>query len=147
MKVLLVFPKIEHGATTVEDKGSWTSIVLGYPIITLPHLATITPRKYEVELVNENYEYLNFDTDADLIGITTYTMTSPRVYEIADEFRRRGKMPPIIDTDVCTACGVCVDVCAADVYFGREREVKTKRHLTKMKTLNERRKINQKRSA
>ena len=91
MKVLLVFPKIEHGATTVEDKGSWTSIVLGYPIITLPHLATITPRKYEVELVNENYEYLDFDTDADLIGITTYTMTSPRVYEIADEFRRRGK--------------------------------------------------------
>ncbi|MFO8077502.1 MAG: radical SAM protein [Thermoplasmatota archaeon] len=91
MKVLLVFPKIEHGATTVEDKGSWTSIVLGYPIITLPHLATITPRKYDVELVNENYEHLDFDTDADLIGITTYTMTAPRVYEIADEFRSRGK--------------------------------------------------------
>jgi transposase InsO family protein len=35
----------------------------------------------------------------------------------------------------------------ADVYFGREREVKTRRHLTKMKTLNERRKINQKKSA
>ena len=35
----------------------------------------------------------------------------------------------------------------ADVYFGREQEVKTRRHLTKMKTLNERRKINQKRSA
>jgi len=33
-------------------------------------------------------------------------------------------MPPIINTDVCTACGVCVDVCAEDVYFGsREGEV------------------------
>jgi len=29
--------------------------------------------------------------DVDLVGITCYTMTAPRVYEIADEFRRRGK--------------------------------------------------------
>lgn len=91
MKIVLVFPRIEHGATTCKDKGSWTSIVFGYPIITLPHIAAITPRKYEIELVNENYDELSFDLDADLIGITTYTMTAPRVYEIADEFRRRGK--------------------------------------------------------
>ncbi|MDG6219128.1 MAG: cobalamin-dependent protein, partial [Candidatus Thermoplasmatota archaeon] len=91
MKILLVFPRIEHGATTCKDKGSWTSIVFGYPIITLPHIAAITPRKYEIELVNENYDELSFDVDADLIGITTYTMTAPRVYELADEFRRRGK--------------------------------------------------------
>jgi len=91
MKILLIFPKIEHGATTCKDKGSWTSIVFGYPIITLPHIAAITPSKYEVELVNENYEDISFDVDADLIGITTYTMTAPRVYEIADEFRRQGK--------------------------------------------------------
>jgi radical SAM superfamily enzyme YgiQ (UPF0313 family) len=91
MKILLVFPRIEHGATTVQDKGSWTSIVFGYPIITLPHIAAITPRQHEVQLVNENYEILDYNTDADLIGITTYTMTAPRVYEIADEFRRRGK--------------------------------------------------------
>jgi len=91
MKILLVFPRIEHGATTARDKGSWTSIVFGYPIITLPHIAAITPRKHSVQLVNENYDVLDFETDADLIGITTYTMTAPRVYEIADEFRRRGK--------------------------------------------------------
>ncbi|MFH1013695.1 MAG: radical SAM protein [Thermoplasmatota archaeon] len=91
MKILLVFPRIEHGATTARDKGSWTSIVFGYPIITLPHIAAITPRKHSLQLVNENYDVLDFETDADLIGITTYTMTAPRVYEIADEFRRRGK--------------------------------------------------------
>ncbi len=91
MKILLVFPKIEHGATTCKDKGSWTSIVFGYPIITLPHIAAITPKKYDIELVNENYDKLSFDVDADLIGITTYTMTAPRVYQLADEFRKRGK--------------------------------------------------------
>ncbi|MBD3227552.1 MAG: radical SAM protein, partial [Candidatus Lokiarchaeota archaeon] len=86
-----VFPRIEHGASTFKDKGSWESILFGYPIITLPHLAAITPKKYEVSIVNENYEDIDFDADVDLVGITCYTMTAPRVYEIADEFRKRGK--------------------------------------------------------
>ncbi len=91
MNILLVFPRIEHGASTYHDKESWTSILFGYPIITLPHIAAITPKKHEVKIVNENYEDINFDEDVDLVGITCYTMTAPRVYEIADEFRRRGK--------------------------------------------------------
>jgi len=91
MKILLIFPKIHHGASTYRDKGSWGSILFGYPIITLPHLAAITPKKHDVRIVNENYESVDFDIDVDLVGITCYTMTAPRVYEIADEFRRRGK--------------------------------------------------------
>jgi len=91
MKILLVFPKILHGATSVRDKGSWTQIIFGYPIITLPHIAAITPEKYDAKIVNENYEDINFNEDCDLVGITCYTMTAPRVYEIADEFRKRGK--------------------------------------------------------
>jgi radical SAM superfamily enzyme YgiQ (UPF0313 family) len=91
MNILLVFPRIEHGATTYSDKGSWSSILFGYPIITLPHLAGITPRQHTVKIVNENYVDIDFNEPADLIGITSYTMTAPRVYEIADEFRRRGK--------------------------------------------------------
>ncbi len=91
MKILLVFPRIEHGATTYNDKGSWSSILFGYPILTLPHIAAITPRKHTVKIVNENYEDIDFDEDADLVGITCYTMTAPRVYEIADKFRSRGK--------------------------------------------------------
>jgi len=91
MKILLVFPRIEHGASTHSDKGSWGSIIFGYPIITLPHLAGITPKKYDVRIVNENYDTIDFDEDADLVAITCYTMTAPRVYEIADEFRSKGK--------------------------------------------------------
>ena len=91
MKILLIFPKIEHGMTTSKDKGTWRTIVTGYPIITLPHLAAITPKHYQIDIVNENYEDIDFDADVDLVGITCYTMTAPRVYEIADEFRKRGK--------------------------------------------------------
>jgi radical SAM superfamily enzyme YgiQ (UPF0313 family) len=91
MNILLVFPRIEHGASTHSDKGSWASILFGYPIITLPHLAGITPRNHSIKIINENYEDLNFDEPADLIGITSYTMTAPHVYHLADEFRSRGR--------------------------------------------------------
>jgi len=91
MKILLVFPRVEHGQTTVHDKESWSAKIFGNPIITLPHIAAITPNKYEVKIENENYQDIDFDEDADIIGITCYTMTAPRVYEIADEFRKRGK--------------------------------------------------------
>lgn len=58
---------------------------------TLPHLAALTPEDVEVELVEENVQEINFDTEADLIGITATINTASRAYDIADEFRRRGK--------------------------------------------------------
>lgn len=91
MRILLIFPRIEHGMTTGFDKRSWRKIVAGYPIITLPYLAAVTPKKYDVKIINENYDDIDFNDDADIIGITCYTMTAPRVYEIADEFRKKGK--------------------------------------------------------
>jgi len=91
MKILLVFPEVLHGQTTIKDKGSWNAKLFGNPIITLPHMAAITPKEYDVKIVNENYMTLDFDEECDIVAISCYTMTAPRVYEIADEFRRRGK--------------------------------------------------------
>ena len=31
-------------------------------------------------------------------------------------------MPPIIDTDKCTACGVCANVCPTDVFWSSEKK-------------------------
>lgn len=31
-------------------------------------------------------------------------------------------MPPIINKDKCTACGMCVKVCPMDVFFGSKRK-------------------------
>lgn len=91
MKILLIFPGIEHGVTTSKDRGGWAPILFGYPAITLPHLAALVPNNHNVEIINENYDEIDFNADADLIGITSLTMTAPRVYQIADEFRKRGK--------------------------------------------------------
>ena len=27
-------------------------------------------------------------------------------------------MPPVIDKEKCTGCGICVDICGQDVFFG-----------------------------
>lgn len=91
MKILLVFPEVQHGQTTIKDKGSWNAMLFGNPIITLPHIAAMTPKEHDIKIVNENYMNLDFNEDCDLVAITCYTMTAPRVYEIADEFRKRGK--------------------------------------------------------
>jgi bacteriochlorophyll C8 methyltransferase len=55
-------------------------------------LVSITPKQHEIELVDELFgDKINFDGDYDLVGITARTMNVTRAYEIADEFRRRGK--------------------------------------------------------
>ena len=31
-------------------------------------------------------------------------------------------MPPIINKSKCTKCGVCVDICSEDVFFGSKKK-------------------------
>ena len=51
----------------------------------------LTPRQHEVVLCDENVEPIDFDTDADIVGITGYVIHKQRMFEIAAEFKRRGK--------------------------------------------------------
>jgi radical SAM superfamily enzyme YgiQ (UPF0313 family) len=60
------------------------------PPITLPLLAALTPADFEVDIVSEPFDEINFDDKVDLVGITAYTSRALRAYEIADEFRKRG---------------------------------------------------------
>jgi radical SAM superfamily enzyme YgiQ (UPF0313 family) len=54
-------------------------------------LAAVTPKNHTMEMVDEAVEKVDFDSDVDLVAITTFTRSAPRAYEIADEFRKRGK--------------------------------------------------------
>lgn len=82
-KILLINPAF---------KGSLHSNikVLAIPPLNLTMIASYTPEHYEVEIVDEAVEELDFDTPADLVGITCMTPLAPRAYEIAEEFRKRG---------------------------------------------------------
>ncbi|MEM7008881.1 MAG: radical SAM protein [Thermodesulfobacteriota bacterium] len=54
-------------------------------------VAACTPDRFEVEVHDEYISPIDFDTDADLIALSAKTSAVARAYQVADEFRRRGK--------------------------------------------------------
>ena len=62
-----------------------------FECITLATLAAHIPDDIEVKITDEIVEKINFETNADVIGISSLTYNAPRAYWIADEFRKRGK--------------------------------------------------------
>jgi radical SAM superfamily enzyme YgiQ (UPF0313 family) len=59
--------------------------------LAMPLLAAMMPEHYETEIILEILEDIPFDTDADLIGISSMGHGVLRSIDIAQEFRKRGK--------------------------------------------------------
>lgn len=59
--------------------------------LALPLLAALTPEDVDVELCYETIEEVPFDTDADLIGISSMGHAVMRTIDIAKRFRKLGK--------------------------------------------------------
>ena len=62
-----------------------------FPKLSLPVIAAYTPDSWEVDLVDEAVVDVDFDHPCDLVGLSVMTCYAPRAYEIAAEFRKRGK--------------------------------------------------------
>ncbi len=60
------------------------------PYLGLLKVASLTPPEWEVIIIDEKVETLDFELNADLVGITTMTPVARRGYQIADRFRSRG---------------------------------------------------------
>jgi radical SAM superfamily enzyme YgiQ (UPF0313 family) len=52
-------------------------------------LAALTPREYEIEIIDENLHPVDFNKVYDLVAITSCTQQAKRAYEISDIFRRK----------------------------------------------------------
>ena len=59
--------------------------------LAMPLLAAMMPENWEAEIILEILEDIPFDTDADLIGISTMGHGVIRSIDIAQEFKKRGK--------------------------------------------------------
>jgi len=62
------------------------------PGLVFPLLAAMTPDSWEVEVCIEVVDEVNFESDADIIGIGSMGYAIYRGIEIAKEFRKRGKI-------------------------------------------------------
>jgi radical SAM superfamily enzyme YgiQ (UPF0313 family) len=71
--------------TASERRAVW------FPKLSLPVIAAYTPESWSVALVDEAVQEVNFDYPCDLVGISVMTCYAPRAYEIAGQFRKRGK--------------------------------------------------------
>ena len=91
MKIYLVAPKNPESFWTFDRILPSLGKRCVFPNLSLPTVAGLTPREHEVILCDENVEPIDFDTDADIVGVTGYIVHQKRFHEIVREFRRRGK--------------------------------------------------------
>jgi radical SAM superfamily enzyme YgiQ (UPF0313 family) len=83
----LINPK----ADSLTTRPLYLNRALYSPLAGLLAVAAAIPRdRYEVVLTDENIESIDFDLQADLVGISAMTCYVNRGYEIADAFRERG---------------------------------------------------------
>ncbi|HOT46468.1 MAG TPA: radical SAM protein [Spirochaetota bacterium] len=82
-KILFINPTINN---TVFGKMK----MLALPPMGLGVLASRTPERYSVAVIDENVDTLDTGADADLVAVTATTGQAPRAYQILHEFRRRG---------------------------------------------------------
>lgn len=91
MKVYLVNPKFGPTIWSFEGLRPFTGTEFLATPLGLATVAALTPAPWDVEIADENVEPLNFETDADLVGITAFNVQYQRSLEIAQEFKKRGK--------------------------------------------------------
>jgi len=86
-KILLIQPTpYDHTGGLIKKKK------LYFVGLALPLLAALTPDEYDIELCYETIEDVPFDTDADLIGVSSMGHAVIRTIDIAKRFKALGKI-------------------------------------------------------
>jgi radical SAM superfamily enzyme YgiQ (UPF0313 family) len=93
MKILLINPDVRDGRGYLSYNDGLFKRLLVNPSMTMPYIAALTPSKHQVIIRDEVAgDYIDYDMDVDLVGITVITQIARRAYEIATAFRKRGKI-------------------------------------------------------
>lgn len=107
-KLFLINPKQKYkhystqvGTTTLLGKKNTLAP------LSLAILASLTPKHYDIHIIDEEVEAIPFDDNPNLVGITGLTNTIDRGFEIADKFRNQG-IPVIFGGPHC--CGNYEDI-------------------------------------
>ena len=91
-EVYLVQPKFPPSYWGLESMLRLTPFRAVNPPLGLLTLAALTPPEYRVTICDENAgERVDYDTSAQIVGITGYNLQNARVFAHAERFRARGK--------------------------------------------------------
>jgi 3-oxoacyl-[acyl-carrier-protein] synthase II len=98
LKVTFVYPRFDKFLSSLpgDVDGGVIHYSLGDfttpPSLGIPLLAALTPPEVRVELIDDNAgQPLDFDAPTDLVAINCFTPQATRAFELADQFRLRGR--------------------------------------------------------
>jgi radical SAM superfamily enzyme YgiQ (UPF0313 family) len=91
MKILLVTPRNPPSFWTYDGILPTLGKDCIFPNLSMPTVAGLADPKHELVLCDENVEPIDFDVEADIVGVTGYIIHKPRMLEIIAEFRKRGR--------------------------------------------------------
>ncbi|MBN1695306.1 B12-binding domain-containing radical SAM protein [candidate division WOR-3 bacterium] len=84
MFVKLISPRSPVSFVSEREKA------VNFSRLSLATVAALFPRDAKIEIINDSIEKIDYNENVDLVGITSITATTPRAYEIADKFRKKG---------------------------------------------------------
>jgi len=96
LKCLLINPTAPHWRVDNGGPPKPSTRVFRFSMLSSLSVAAAMPSYVETKIIDEDVEPINFDTDADLIGISFMTYNAPRAYEIADKFQNEKKKAVIL---------------------------------------------------
>ena len=89
-KIILIQPKAPENFWTLQKFLDLMHKKGNFPPISLATVAALTPSIYQISIIDENIDNIDFGIECDLVGITGYTVHAQRMFKIASEFRKRG---------------------------------------------------------
>jgi radical SAM superfamily enzyme YgiQ (UPF0313 family) len=119
--IYLVQPKFPPTIWGMEHLLRMTQYQAIFPPLGLLTLAALTPKDFQVSICDENAgDRVDYDTSAQIVGITGYLLQKSAVLAHAQEFRKRGKTVVIGGPIANLLPEVCRPHC--DVLFEGEAE-------------------------
>jgi radical SAM superfamily enzyme YgiQ (UPF0313 family) len=95
MKIALIIPmNSSDNSRSFYDYKFFSTFLLSRKYISyqlaIPTLASLTPSYHELRVFDENIENIDYDWQADLVGISVRTMFANRAYEISEIYQKKG---------------------------------------------------------
>jgi radical SAM superfamily enzyme YgiQ (UPF0313 family) len=91
MKFLLINPTAPFWQVERGKDPSRKTQAFRFSMLSSLYVAASVPSPFETVIVDEEVAPVDFDCDADLVGISFMSFNALRAYEIADAFRKKGK--------------------------------------------------------
>ncbi|HEY7535936.1 MAG TPA: radical SAM protein [Thermodesulfobacteriota bacterium] len=92
MKICFINPAFPESLWSFNGVASLVGKKGAFAPLGLTTIAACTPPEFDIEICDEEFQPINFETDAEIVALTAFNVQAKRAFEIAEQFRKRGKL-------------------------------------------------------